>query len=184
MEAPPYDARPDRFCGDAVARVWAGADCARDGSDRVLHALRIYKAGKVRSILITGGDVFGPGADVVEADAILDLLVALGVDRSDILLERQSRNTYENARFSAEIWKREGFRSGLLVTSALHMPRALATFRKAGMVLEPATTDLVPDLSYMPMPLPLIPQSKCLDVTTNAIKEWIGVLIYRWRGWA
>ena len=153
-----------------------------EAADRVVHAFRIFKAGLAPRILISGGNVF-PDGRVSEGQAIADILVELGIDRSAILVEASSRNTYENARESLDIWKAEGFRTGLLVTSAMHMPRALAVFRKAGLVLEPASTDFRTG-TLVPFPLSILPDAASLDETTQAIKEWIGLAVYRWRGWA
>ena len=113
-----------------------------------------------------------------------DFLVALGVDRSALIIEPLSRNTHENALACLELWRREGFTSGLLITSALHMPRALATFRKEGMALQPASTDALFGSIDEPLPLSILPDSRSLDQTTRALKEWLGLLVYRYRDWA
>ena len=154
-----------------------------DAGDRVLHVLRIYQSGKARRLLISGGTLFDTLAVDVEATAMADFLVSLGVDRSAILIETKSRNTRENATESYVIWRREGFTSGLLVTSASHMARALATFRKAGMAVEPASTDSGGDAALAPIPLPLLPDAGSLNASTKYLKEWLGFIVYRWRGW-
>ena len=56
----------------------------------------------------------------------------LGVDPARIIVEDQSRNTEENARFTAAIVHPEPKQRWLLVTSAFHMPRAIGVFEKAG----------------------------------------------------
>jgi len=154
-----------------------------EAGDRILHAYRIYKAGKTPKILISGGNLFYPEARS-EAATIAEMLVSLGVDRSALIIEGQSGNTYGNAAESAEIWRREGFKTGLLVTSALHMPRAIAVFRKAGMTVEPAVTDALGGHTMPPFPLSVLPRAESLSETTNAVKELIGFAVYRWRGWA
>lgn len=153
-----------------------------EASDRVLHAFRISRAGLAAKILVAGGNVF-PDGRMSEGQAIADLLVELGIDRSAVLVEGASRNTYENSRQSLDVWKAEGFRTGLLVTSAMHMPRALAVFRQAGLAVEPAATDFRSG-TVVPFPLSILPDAASLDETTQAIKEWIGLAVYRWRGWA
>lgn len=155
-----------------------------EGSDRIFHAYRILKAGKARKVLLSGGSVFDPDSHYSEGHAMANLLASLGIDQSLLLIEGSSRNTYENARNSAGLWKEQGFTSGLLVTSASHMPRALATFRKAGLPLEPASTDANHGGSMAPFPLPFLPDAESLGFTTKALKEWLGLLVYRWRGWA
>lgn len=155
-----------------------------ESSDRIFHAYRILKTGKARKVLLSGGSVFDPDAQYSEAHAMADLLASLGIERAVMLIEGASRNTYENARNSAVLWKEQGFASGLLVTSASHMPRALATFRKAGLPLEPTSTDANHGGGSAPFPLPFLPDAESLDFTTKALKEWLGLLVYRWRGWA
>lgn len=154
-------------------------------SDRLFHAHRILKAGKVKMLLLSGGSVYNPQSGLSEAQAMAELLEQLGVDRSLILIEDRSRNTFENARHVAEIFKAKGFGSGLLVTSANHMPRAMETFRKAGLVLEPASTDINGDnYDDLPFPLTVMPDALSLFLTSATLKEWLGLLVYRWRGWA
>jgi len=155
-----------------------------EAGDRVLHAYRIFKAGKAKMLLLSGGATFGSGTGQVEAEAMADLLVSLGIDRSAILVEPRSRNTYENAIFSRDIWKQKGFSSGLLVTSALHMPRSVAIFHKAGMAVVPASTDAGGRAGGLPFPLPVLPDAASLMLSTKALKEWLGLYVYRWRGWA
>lgn len=154
-----------------------------EAADRVVQAYRIYKAALAPRILVSGGNVF-PDGRMSEGRALADLLVDWGVDRKAILIDEESRNTFENAREAAKIWQREGLQSGLLVTSAAHMPRALAVFRKAGLIVEPAATDQRSKHPLPPFPLSILPDAESLDQTSQVIKEWIGLAVYRWRGWA
>jgi uncharacterized SAM-binding protein YcdF (DUF218 family) len=123
-----------------------------DAADRAVHALRLYQAGLAPKLLISGGNIYSDGR-MPEAQALAELLESLGVPQNAILVEGASTNTFENARESALIWQGEGFRSGLLVTSAMHMPRALATFRKAGLAIAPAPTDRRGEHVLPPFPL-------------------------------
>lgn len=74
------------------------------GADRILHPLQLYKLGKVRRILISGGSgrLVGRRENESEADELAAILKLAGVPDSAIVLETQSRNTRENAVFSAE----------------------------------------------------------------------------------
>ena len=76
-------------------------------------------------ILVTGGSAALRSTIGSEASAMNQVLITLGVRRDVILIEDDSRNTHENAVNSKTIWDQQGFTSGLLITSALHMPRAL-----------------------------------------------------------
>jgi len=88
-----------------------------------------------------------------------------GVDPSRIELETRSRNTYEDARFCADLAKPTLQQRWLLVTSAVHMSRALASFRAAGFDVEPwpVYDDGLPEMVRF----------------TQAIHEWLGLLVYR-----
>ena len=155
-----------------------------DPADRIMHALRIYRANKAPFIVISGGNLPWQEAVVPESQLIADLLVELGVSRSSLVLEAGSRNTRENAVNTAAIFKQHGWRTGLLVTSGAHMPRALAAFQKLGLDVTPAATDIhARPLQFVGL-LDLLPEAGALARTTSAIKEMIGLRLYRFRGWA
>ncbi len=153
-----------------------------EGTDRVLHAARLYKAGKVKRILVTAGNIAWLSAVKPEAELIKDLLIEWDVPADAIELKGGSRNTYENALEIKELWQKEDFKSALLITSAAHMPRAMATFRHAGVPVIASTADV--RIVEAANPFEWLPDSVALLTTTNAIKEWIGMLAYRLLGWA
>lgn len=154
-----------------------------DASDRVLHAARLYRAGKARRILVSAGNIPWASAVKPEADLIKELLIEWGVAAEAIELGTASRNTYENAREIERMWKARGFKSALLVTSAMHMPRAMATFRRAGVSVIASTTDVRVTDSDGVDPLAWLPNAGSLAMTTSAVKEWIGYLAYKARGY-
>jgi uncharacterized SAM-binding protein YcdF (DUF218 family) len=157
----------------------AGEPNLNDSVDRAIKALRLYRDGSVKLILITSGTGSPP-----EAQLLAGLLVEWGVPKDAILVENRSRNTYENAANSKALWDAHRFRSGLLVTSASHMPRAIAVFRRAGFAVEPAATDFRAKPFSIDGILDLLPDARALEDSTAAIKEWIGLGVYRLRGWA
>lgn len=153
-------------------------------ADRLVHAVELYKAGKSRWILVSGGSATGGRS---EAEQIKDILLVMGVSRRDILMETQSLNTHENALFSAPILKAREFNKILLVTSAFHMRRAQALFAaQGGLQIVPAPTDfqrkVAPAVSFLPSWVQL-PGVSNLYRTTHALHEIIGFAMYRWRGW-
>jgi uncharacterized SAM-binding protein YcdF (DUF218 family) len=115
----------------------------------------------------------------------------MGVPREDIIEDRTSLNTYQNAVNVKDIVVREGIDTVLLVTSAMHMPRSLAIFKKQGMNAIAAPTDfLVSERSLKEIGgtreaflLSLLPNASNLDDVSRAIKEYIGFFVYRLRGW-
>lgn len=149
------------------------------GADRVWHAAALFHAGKASLVLVSGGNQ--PGADgiQVEAEAMRSMLLTLGVPAAAIRLEGQSRSTDENARRSLGLIQAAGAKRVLLVTSAMHMPRALRTFQAAlggaGVTVLPASTDVValPDSLH-----PLgrwLPDADGLALSTRALKEYLGL---------
>jgi len=103
------------------------------GGDRLYHPVKMYKMGLVRRIFATGGS--GRLIDVGqrEAEQMAEVFEDMGVERNDIDYETESRNTYENAVESIK-WMNGKFDESdvILVTSAFHMRRARACFKKLG----------------------------------------------------
>ncbi|MFW6028097.1 MAG: YdcF family protein [bacterium] len=166
----------------SVPPDWPYPDLGR-GADRVWHAARLYHAGKAPLVVITGGRLQWLGDRTSEAEAMKDFLDDLGVPSGAVLVEDRSASTRENAVFTAELLSKRGIDGVLLVTSALHMRRALATFHAAGIDAIPAATDF----EVMPEPnhvLRWLPDAATLADSTRALKEFLGLWVYRWRGWA
>ena len=108
----------------------------------------------------------------------------MGIPREDLLLETASRNSYEHTRFIPPVLEAADLRMehSLLVTSAVHMPRALAAFHKAG--LNP-----IPCAVKLPGPTRIkihnvAPSSRTLSEWSGLWHEWAGLQIYRWMGYA
>ncbi|MEO0949214.1 MAG: YdcF family protein, partial [Cyanobacteria bacterium J06641_5] len=158
-----------------------GVELNEEG-DRALYAAELYLAGKAPVLLVSGGhwDYLPPP----EAEDVMKILLKLGVPPAGIVLEPRSVNTYENAIFSKEILNRLGSKRILLVTSAMHMPRSMAIFRKQGIEAIAAPTDyqvatdvLGPKPAYIHITR-LLPEARYLARTTRALKEYIGLVIY------
>ncbi|MCC6642434.1 MAG: YdcF family protein [Deltaproteobacteria bacterium] len=157
-------------------------------ANRLLGALALYRSGKAPLLYVAGGrlDLFetlGP-----EAPDIAALLRELGVPETAMLLETSSRNTYENAVEAKRILGSRGVRRILLVTSALHMPRAVGLFRHQGFDVVPYPTDFhvveIPEASGGSAwsVIDLVPRASSLAYTTRVLREWIGIAVYRFRG--
>lgn len=154
-----------------------------DGSDRVLHAARLFRAKKAPLVIASGGA--GPdGAQASpESQDLADLLVEWGVPREAIVKEGSSGDTHENAVETQRILAARGLKRVLLVTSALHMPRALAVFQRAGVEAIPCPTDFLAVDPPRRTVQDYLPDSEALLHSTAAVHEWIGRLWYRVRGW-
>jgi len=147
---------------------------------RVDTATELYHAGRAPKIVLSGGALEG---DVSEAQGMAHIMKQQGVPDHALLLENASRTTYENATQTEEELKEHGFKRVLLVTSALHMPRAMAAFSKQGVYAIPAPT---PPQIVLPSDgsiTPWLPHMRTLDASRSIIKEYAGLLVYRLRGW-
>jgi uncharacterized SAM-binding protein YcdF (DUF218 family) len=155
---------------DAVILLGGAGLDLDNPANRIMHALQIYGAGKATFIVYSGGNP--------------DPLAELGVPRAALIVDAESRTTRENAVNTAAIFKARGWRSGILVTSAAHMPRALAAFQRVGLNVVPATTGVQVGPTQFNGHLDLQMDSEALRRTTEAIKEIVGLLVYRFLGWA
>ena len=154
-----------------------------EAGDRVLHAARLFHAGKAKWVIASGGRMPWQNAGPADAETMAAVLVALGVPAGAVVLESRSTNTFENCRFSKELLDERGARDVLLVTSAAHMPRAFATCRTAGLSVRAAPTDFLVVDERPRTALDFLPDPEALMWTHVALRERLGFWIYRWRGW-
>lgn len=161
-----------------------------NASDRVLHALRLYRAGKAPVIIVSGdapGEILEPHGESGDPESVIPaaevLLREWGIPAEALLAETASRSTRDNAVNVKRLADERGFRNLLLVTSALHMPRALAAFRAAGLQAVPAPTDYHADYREGIDLGSFLPYSGSLAATTACLREYLSLLYYRWRGW-
>jgi uncharacterized SAM-binding protein YcdF (DUF218 family) len=151
----------------SVARVLAGVALAR-------------KYSKARLALIGGeGEVFPVG--FAEARATEGFVLEEGIAASRLILEEQSRSTHENAVFAWDLIRPGRAENWVLVTSAYHMPRAVASFRAMGWPVIPYPVDFKVDPSAgLRANFNL---ADGLTAATLAGKEWAGLAGYRLVGW-
>lgn len=169
-------------------RPWV--DLAEAG-DRVIHGARLYQAGKAPLLVLSGGRIDWKGGGSPEAADMAAIATALGVPATAILQEPDSLNTFENAVNVRQLLAPRRIQRILLVTSAMHMPRARAIFRRQGFEPIAAPTDFRVTQQELAETrstgagkiLALIPQSENLHNLTQALKEYIGIVVYRLRGW-
>jgi len=159
-----------------------------ESGDRVLHGAQLYQAQKAPKLILSGGRVAWDGVDGSEAEDMAVLAMALGVPEADILQEPDSLNTRQNAVNVQQLLEREGMENILLVTSAIHMPRAMATFQHLGVEAVAAPTDILittsdATLSAEAKILRTLPDAQSLHNFTRAMKEYVGLVVYKLRGW-
>ncbi len=142
-------------------------------SHRMVKGVQLYFEGKAPKILFSGGM---PGkATVSEASVLGQVARRLKVPPEDILLEKKSKNTHDQAVEVKKIADRLRVKSILLVTSFSHMKRALMAFEKAGFKVYPAFAD--PNEKYADNPMDR------LSLFSWLIHEYAGMVYYQIRGW-
>ena len=109
--------------------------------DRFIEGLRLARLYPDMKLVITGGDPTLDHSSEGDADIAERFYTEMGLDPTRTILENQSRNTEENAAFTAPILKVHNLSSCLLVTSAFHMPRSVGLFRKVGVEITPWPVD-------------------------------------------
>lgn len=155
-------ARETLVIGGAVERITKSAELARTNPDTKL----IY----------TGGSASLTDTDVREADYVLSLYSSLGVREPQLQLDRDARNTWENAVNSRRIADPGPYERWVLVTSAFHMPRAVGVFRAQGWEVIPYPVDY----STFPGAEVKSPMrfTSGLGSLSGALHEWIGLIAY------
>ena len=161
--------------------------------DRVLYAAKLFQEGAAPYILLSGGNLdYSSARGDTPAGEMAELLALIGVPEEAIWLQPQSQNTYEDAVFSAELLNEKEITEVILVTSAMHMPRAKALFEKQGISVIPAPVDFTITEQnwqsvFRPTPgeflIHLLPNQSALGLTTTVLKEYLGLWVYSLRGW-
>ncbi len=93
-------------------------------------------------------------------------------------VEEQSRTTYENAKYSSKILKKEGIKSIYLVTHAMHMKRSLMSFEQFGLTINPAPTAFDRNSHRGKRLYVFLPSAKALHRTAYVFHEWVGMVWY------
>lgn len=150
------------------------AELSRATLSRLIEGIRIYRMYPGSKLILSGGKVF---AQVSESEVMSQKARSLGVSGNDIILENNSPDTESQARLIKPFVRERNF---ILVTSAIHMQRAMGLFRREGMEPVAAPTDYLPKAAGDPRRY--FPQSAALGKSEAALNEYIGMLWSRIRG--
>jgi uncharacterized SAM-binding protein YcdF (DUF218 family) len=148
-------------------------------AERMTAAVALWHRQPQLRLVFTGGegDLFGSGPS--EAERALQFFDSMGVSRKAVTLEARSQNTYENAVFTAQLPGLDRQQRWLLLTSAWHMPRALATFQKAGWNVTPYPVDF---RTGGLTPLSTYNLGEGAQRWELLLHEWLGIVAYRLSG--
>jgi len=153
-----------------------------DSFYRCLHAAQLYHQGEPCLVFVAGGkvDPEEPGPSL--ASALGDFLRTLDVAAVDLRLEEQSRDTYENALYTAELLKAAGITRVVLVTDAAHLPRAVRCFERQGIDVIPSGCSYRASRFEWADVREWIPSPASVGGVHSAFHEWVGIGVYWWRG--
>jgi len=187
---------------DAIVVLGGSTDAAQyprplvdinSAGDRILYAANLFKQGKAPYILLSGGNIQWQGTrKSTPASEMAEIMGMLGVPQDVLWLQDKSQNTHEDAVLSAKMLEEKGAHRILLVTSAMHMPRSLALFKKQGLEVIPAPTDYRitetgwADLSggsFESFVINFFPDVFEMGATVTALKEYFGIAVYKLMGW-
>jgi uncharacterized SAM-binding protein YcdF (DUF218 family) len=186
---PPWD--PSRGAPDGIIVLGGSVDTdlsaahrtpvVAHAADRLLAPTELARRYPNARIVFTGGNANLLSTDAREADYSAPILETAGIAKQRLILERESRNTYENAIFTKQLVAPKPGERWLLVTSAFHMPRSIGIFRKAGF-----------DVEAYPVDWRMGGREDLLSFTNSAgdglgrtevaVREWIGLVAYRLMG--
>ena len=149
-------------------------------ADRLIFTEQLYYKGIIKKVLISGGSGMLLYDEYREANAMKKHLINNGISETAIIIEDNSRNTKENAFFSAEILNRD-FKNDdfLLITSANHMRRSLLCFEKAGIKVAFFPTDNTNSDRSFHLDYLLLPDSETFERWESIIHEWVGYIVYK-----
>lgn len=139
---------------------------------RLVEGVRIQKGLPGSKLVVSAGD-----SD--NAEDVTELARAFGVSEHALVLERGARDTEQEAEFTQRIIGADAL---VLVTSASHMPRALALFQKRGLSPIPAPTDYLAGRMEWDRPDAFLPSAGNLGKSTRAFYEYLGLAWARVRG--
>jgi uncharacterized SAM-binding protein YcdF (DUF218 family) len=165
-----------------------------EGGDRLLTGLRLLRHNKAPVLVTSGAQVTFTTANPAppEAQSARALAMELGVPAERIVTNPGSRTTAEEAQDIGQLARQRGWRRVLLVTSAFHLPRSLATFRqRSGLTVIPVACDYqLASRRQFGQPTvgsavkDLLPDAEYLHLSSIALKEQLGLALYRLKGWS
>lgn len=153
-------------------------------SDRLFQAVELYKKGKIKKIIYCGGSGSLLHPDEKEGVWIKRYLTLIGIPGQDIIIENDSRNTHENASFTAPILQKDVPNGRyLLITSAYHLRRAVKCFEKEGVKTNPYSTDRMSGPRKFEIDQLLLPNAYILANWYALNHELIGYFSYKIAGY-
>ena len=169
--------------GEPSSREFVGFHFGR-GADRLMTAVELVRRGKADTLVVGGGGYGSVGKWVSEADAAKRWIDSWGTLRNPVVSFGVCSDTHDEALKTAALAKERGWKKIILVTSASHMTRAEATFKKAGVEVTCAPCNILSTV-FLEDKLDWFhaPHHGGMEKFAVWFHEFLGWLAYRWRGW-
>ncbi len=170
---------PEERNADAIVILSSGA--FNDGTlghltmMRTVHGTELYKNGLSKTIIFSGGNFLKNKLNISISQKMAEFASQLGIPQNAQIIEDSSLRTHQSALEVKQIMDRYGFKDILLVTSAIHMKRAMLTFTNAGIKSYPSPAGAFEVTITDPWDR--------LGMFRAVMREYVGLLFYRWKGW-
>lgn len=152
-------------------------------ADRLLQALPLYYLNPGNKLILSGGTSIIHYDATPESESVENYLQTIHIKKEDILVENQSRNTFENALYVGQLLDSLNIsKDVVLVTSASHMNRALGCFKKQGINTITYPANHLTNSNPISFKDYIIPSLATLNTWPILIKEWIGIMTYKLKG--
>jgi len=163
-------------------------DEINEAGDRILYAALLLRQGAAPRLIVTGGKLqYLRHTDKSQAETAFRIIADAGLvapaDTQRIICETRSQNTWENGVFTKKILDSLKLPPVIiLVTSAMHMPRSAAIFKKLGCTVYPAPTDYQADIPYQWKLFSFFPSTGALNASSGVLHEFYGMIAYKLLG--
>ena len=152
-----------------------------EAAERLTAPIGLMRRFPNARLVFSGGSAALSGDKATEAEIVKRFWREIGLDQGQVVYEDRSRNTYENALFSRGLVEPKAGERWLLITSAMHMPRAVGIFRQVGFPITPYPVDYRTDGRIWSLGLVKY-SAQGVPTADLAAHEWIGLLVYRLTG--
>ena len=187
----PFESQPPPAHADVILVLGGALDLANStpgrleyspASDRFMYALKLAKRLPHATLVFAGGTGSLFDSKKTEATLLKGEAIEFGVPAERIRVDDRSRNTHENALEAKRILSEVGGRNIVVLTSAFHMRRSLGCLRKVGIEATPYAVDFRNHRGGLD-PFCWVPDVNRLGEATAAIREYVGLVVYRAKGY-
>lgn len=156
-----------------------------EASDRMLASAEMVRRGHARVLVLSGSTYVWEGQRRPDAELVAGWLRSWKLPAAETIVLPAAVNTHDEAVNMAALLRTRGWRRVVLVSSAYHLRRSVAVFRKAGVEVTPLGCDFL-GLAALDSPDPgwrIVPRPDVARLFRIWLHEQLGLLWYWWKGW-